>query len=67
MITKCKKISFRLFTLFDLIFQSSANVYEYLYSHLGSFGMTEFFLLPEWKKQLKVSLVSIRKDSYKLY
>jgi len=41
---------------FDLkcTFQNTANVYEYLYKHMGSFGLFEFILLPEWKKAAKV-------------
>jgi len=35
-------------------FQNTANVYEYLYKHMGSFGLFEFILLPEWKKAAKV-------------
>ncbi len=37
--------------------QSSANVYEYYYKHLGTFGLYEYRLLPQWKKDLKVKTV----------
>ena len=41
----------------SFMFQNSAKVYEYLYSHLGSYSLMEFLMLPEWKKLLKVNAI----------
>jgi hypothetical protein len=39
--------------------QSSANVYEYYYKYMGTFGLYEYQLLPQWKKDLKVKIIII--------
>ncbi len=52
--THCRTIIFKL-TIFDNVFQqSTANVYEYYYKYMGSFGFFEFLSLPFWQQVLKV-------------